>query len=87
MTRTTNGGPPRSQWVLDASAVDVDEDIRAWCPVTPDGAVMMGLTVVTDRPPGSVIGVFHPDGQQACDAWTETHADYLERLMEELNGD
>lgn len=77
------------KWLLDASATVPEEDLRGWCPVEQDedgnfGDVMTGLLMVTDKPPGEVVGVFHPDGQDTVDEWTKEHDEYLQRVFAEV---
>jgi hypothetical protein len=75
-------------WVLDASLAGAVEDERGmypFCPLEgdPDGEfkLLFGLTLLTDKPPGRFIGVFHEDGSAAAEAWKEAHADYLMRTF------
>lgn len=70
-------------WVLDATVSD-DEPPFPFCPIVGDPLgefeVLVGLTVVTDRPPGPLVGVVHADGYQAARDWCDTHTRQLEEL-------
>lgn len=75
-------------WVLDASIAGQMEDevgVYPFCPLEgdPEGefSVVVGLTLVTDKPPGKFVGIVHRDGQEAAEAWAEAHKDYLDRTF------
>lgn len=78
-------------WMIDARASeDVEGDFEtgtfAFCPVEMEKGevkgIQIGLTLVSDRPPGEFVGVFHDDGQEACNAFCERHNDTLKALKE-----
>lgn len=79
------------KWLLDASVTSPEMDIRGWCPAEfpEDGeegepVILTGLLIITDRPPGEPYGLFHPDGQDACDEWARENDEYLQRVFTEV---
>lgn len=64
-----------------------DEGLRAYCPVQDvefgSPSVIFGMTLITDKPDGEVIAVVHEDGQEAVEAWIESHP----AVMAEVFGD
>lgn len=80
------------RWVLDVSndvcsPADRDGDTpRAFCPLDEDNNVLVGMTYVSDLPPGSLVGVFHQGGREACEAWCEEHPEDYARIFTEAHG-
>lgn len=67
------------RWVLDATLAGDDGPPYPFCPLVGDD-VMIGLTLVSDRPPGELAGIFHADGPQSAQAWGERNHEHLEYL-------
>jgi hypothetical protein len=64
-------------WVLDASG---SLDPPCFCPYDPDtNEVVVGMNVLAHHSPGRLIGVFHPDGQEAVEEWRLDHPDWQVR--------
>lgn len=81
-----NQGQAMNDWVLDVSMTDVANDVRAFCPT--DGIfVMDGMTMVTDAPPGELIGLYHPDGNEALEAWQAANGEYVRKVFTEVRGE
>jgi len=72
-------------YALDAEGYDQD-GLRCWVPLEEDGTLVLGMNYISDLPPESCkhIAVFHPGGQDACEAWCEEHNDELNAMKEEL---
>lgn len=68
-------------WVLDAT-LDDGSGLHCFCPVEGDD-IVTGMNLLTDVPPGPLVGVIHADGQEAVEAWCEEHADMVDRIYEE----
>jgi hypothetical protein len=76
---------PKELWVLDATLADETNDATGaypFCPLAGDefSEVLVGLTLITDRPPGRFAGVYHADGMDACQRWSEAHRAMLDNL-------
>lgn len=68
-------------WVLDVTMEPTDDGPFAFCPMTEDEGIMVGLTLVTDRPPGPLVGVFHNGGQEAVGKWCDEHPELMADLF------
>ena len=69
--------------MLDAGVADNGPPFP-FCPIVGDPhgdfEVLAGLTVVTDTPPGPLVGIIHPDGHEAARDWCDAHMAELEEL-------
>lgn len=72
----------RDRWVLDVTMADL-EGPRAFCPLDNKGNVVVGLTFISDTPPGELVGVFHEGGDEAVEAWCDQHPEELEQVFSE----
>jgi ethanolamine utilization microcompartment shell protein EutL len=79
-----------SDYVLDCTFGIESGLLLAFCPAeyADDGTVQsvtIGITYLSTSPPdGSrFVGVFHSDGQEACDAWCADNQDIIDRLVAE----
>ena len=63
-------------WVIDASH-STDEFI-CFVPYE-DETLYTGMSFLSDRCPGKLIGVIHADGLEAVDKWCEAHPDWQEK--------
>lgn len=78
---SVNGYGSSGNWVLDASVYDDDVGLRAFCPLDGEtGDPIIGLTLITDMPPGVLVGVVHAGGQEAVMEWCRNHPDLLTEL-------
>lgn len=68
-----------SEWVIDATFAN-PPGVYAFCPIEADGAVVLGMTMMTDKPPGKLVGVMHSDGEAAAQAWLDAHKDEYDAL-------
>lgn len=75
---------PWKEWALDCSAWPV----TLWVPVELDEhgeieSVVFGYNLITDKPPGKIVAVVHPDGQEAVETWMADpkHVAWLESLQ------
>jgi hypothetical protein len=73
-------------WVLDATLAG-DGPPYPFVPVEVDehglpSGFLVGMTFVSDCPPGEFVGVIHADGDEACEAWVEEHREFLATLGE-----
>lgn len=68
------------RWVIDAAMSD--PPLFAFCPLREDGAVLVGMTLVINEPPGPFAGVYHRDGEEAAEAWLEEYADEVRAALE-----
>lgn len=73
-------------WAIDAS-MGVRGGLFCFVPIedfeTPgDFTVIWGMNFLSDVPPdgGVLVGVLHPDGNEAAQAFIDTHADALEEM-------
>lgn len=71
-------------WVLDCT---FDNDIPAFCPYE-NGDIIIGMTVISDKCPGNLIGVFHSDGQELVEKWIAKHPNwYKEYKVEDIQNE
>lgn len=71
------------EWVLDATSYP---GVPVFCPVEPDGTVIVGMNLIGFLGKGrKVVGVFHPDGPDAVDAWWVKHEAGFKALQEQFN--
>lgn len=67
------------EWVLDVSMSP-----PVWIPIenrgTDDETLVTGLNYMGEKPPGKVVGIVHPDGQDAVDRWCSANPDEVERV-------
>jgi hypothetical protein len=69
-------------YALDASMPIDGLGVYCFCPLNEDGSITLGLSFISDGPPdGAAFGaVFHSDGQEAVEAWCDSHQEVIERL-------
>lgn len=54
--------------------------LNCYCPYLKDTEeVVFGLSILTDRCPGNLVGVVHMDGNEAVEKWIAEHPEYPER--------
>jgi len=75
----------QTYWVIDAKATGDKYPPFVICPLSEDGDIILGLTLMTDKPPndGKITGIFHDDGEQAAIDYFNEH----ERSIREHLGD
>jgi len=67
----------QEEYVLDATSIDIG--CAAFCPYDrKSGIIMTGLTILQDRCPGRLVGVFHAGGQKVLEEWIKDHPDWKE---------
>jgi len=71
------------EWVLDASSVT--DELAVFMPIEKDGTIIAGMNIGSDRCPGKLVGVVHPDGQEALEKWVQEHPDWYERFRKEAD--
>ena len=71
------------EWVLDASSIT--DELAVFMPIEKDGSIVAGLMFGSDRCPGKLVGVVHPDGQEALEKWVQEHPDWYERFKKEAD--
>ncbi len=71
MADTTN-------WVIDTS-VKPQDGMLCFCPYE-NGDVLVGLSLLAQKPPGKVIGCFHPSSPQALVDFKTDHAELLKQF-------
>lgn len=74
------------KWVLDATLYQEDRPL-AFCPIEEDGSVIVGLTFLGSTPPGTMVAVYHADGQDAVESWMESHPEVLAQLERDLRAE
>lgn len=70
-------------WMIDAGMSR--DGLLCFCPVELDADgeienIVVGLSFLSDKPPNGekCLGAFHPDGQEACEAWCEANREALD---------
>src|SRR5262245_51716586 len=67
-----------NKWVIDASMTGTP---FCFCPIEGDirgeFTIVTGVNILSDKPPhgGALVGIVHPDGQKAVEAFCEKHKD------------
>ena len=75
--------PKYTTWVLDASMGVYGDGCFCFCPYDEaTGDILTGMNLISDRPPGRLVGVVHRDGQDAADRWCAEHEDELNAMEE-----
>lgn len=70
------------EWVLDVTFSP--RLPPCFCPYEADhDRVVVGMSYLGDKPPGKIVGVFHSDGPEACEAWINDNKDWRERYAAE----
>lgn len=88
MSVGVNGyGPLTEHWVLDATNWDEELKVRIFCPLTEDGRPIVGMMLISDFPPGPLVGVVHAEGQEAVEKWVEEHPELMKELGLEEDDD
>lgn len=68
------------KWVLDVTLwpdyVFVPFDERS-------GKILVGLSVVTEKSPGELIGVLHLEGQEEVEVWVKENPDWYNQYKKE----
>ncbi len=67
-----------TSWVIDTS-FEPQEGSFCFCPYI-DGQVCTGLSIITENPPGKVIGLFHPDSQHTLEDFKTNHIELLKQF-------
>jgi len=71
-----------NEWLLDVSF-----GVPAFVPYERDtDSVIIGLTMLSDKCPGKIIGVIHCDGQEAVESWVEAHPNWYSQYSSEEPG-
>lgn len=70
-------------WVMD---ITNGVENPCFCPYE-DGDVIFGLSVMSSRCPGNLIGVLRLDGQEEVDVWIEDNPDWQERFAKGASDD
>jgi hypothetical protein len=64
-----------NEWVLDLTFGL--EPMPCFCPYEREtGSIVFGMNMLTDRCPGSLVGVVHSDGQAVVEKWCEENPDW-----------
>ena len=71
--------PRPNDWVLDVSL----EPPFAFCPYIEPGEVIIGMSVISARCPGNLVGVFHVDGWAAVNRWVDGNPTWYEDYRKE----
>ena len=66
------------QWVIDLS-ISAPEGAVCFIPYEPPDMFITGMNVVSDKCPGNLVGVMHPDGQDAVEKWCSDNPDWHDR--------
>lgn len=69
---------PWKNYVLDVSMIH--NDIPCWCPIEDDGGVVVGMNLIQSKCPGKMVGVFHPDGQEAVEEWCAANSEWRSKF-------
>ena len=68
-----------SEWVVDASMCH--DGLLCFCPYKSHGdggfSVVFGMSYLSDKAPGRVVAVVHPDGDDAAQAWLDERSNRL----------
>ena len=65
------------EWVIDVSF-----DPPCFVPYEREtDRLVIGMNLVSNAPPGKLIGVIHQDGQEAVEKWCEDNPDEIARLF------
>ena len=68
-------------WVLD---VTHGHDDLAFCPIEDDGSIITGMTILSCKCPGKLVGIFHEEGDDAVRLWMKENASVLAELREAM---
>ncbi len=68
---------PWKEWILDIS----NWPTRCYCPMDGDD-IVTGMNLIQDDPPGPLVGVFHPGGQEAVEDMLETHREEIKAIVD-----
>lgn len=63
---------PWKEWALDVSCGE-----PCFVPVAEDGRVVFGMSVLTDRSPGHLIGVVSQEGVEHAEQWKEANPNWI----------
>ena len=70
----------QEQWVLDAT-IGCRDGLFCFCPIEGDISgdynIIVGMNVISDKPPGRLVAIVHADGQEAVEAFCEKYAEEL----------
>lgn len=70
-------------WVLDATLAGDDGPPYPFCPLEED-RVVVGMTFVSDKPPGKLVGLYHADGDEALGVWLDWNRKHIRYLYAEV---
>lgn len=70
-------------WALDASSIERGLP-ATFCPITEDGEIVDGMNYI-GSPPGKIVGVFHPNGQDAADKFCDENYEKLQAMFDQHN--
>lgn len=66
---------PYTEWFIDAA---LSSDVLVLCPRDDEGEIITGISLIADYPPsGAIVGVFHPDGDEAVQDWIDRNQDRI----------
>lgn len=65
-------------WILDITHANDENFIPCFCPVIGD-TIVFGLSMLRNRCPGNLTGVFHPDGEKGALEWLYKNPDWHEK--------
>jgi hypothetical protein len=72
------------EWVLDLTFGT--EPLPCFCPYDRENdSIVTGLNMLTNKCPGELIGVVHPEGQEAVEKWCEENPDWHVRYSKASN--
>lgn len=68
-------------WALDASISHEEDGLYCFCPMEGDD-IIYGVIMIDPEPPGKLVCVIHPDGDDAAAKWADDHKELLDGWKE-----
>jgi hypothetical protein len=65
------------EWLIDIGLSHFDDGCVCFVPYEREtGTIVFGMNMISDKSPGKLVGVLHPEGQDAVEKWCEDNPDW-----------